>query len=150
MIALQGQIDIDATPDRVYAYLTDFANLSEWQKGVHGTEVLTEGPVRVGTRFKESFDLVGRRVEMICEVSDVQAGRAVSYGSVSKGSLEYQGSFVMEPREEGTTLRYSATTKTHGLLRILEPFVRREFEREATTEFQQIKRFVEARAAAAG
>lgn len=44
----------DQAVDRVYAYLSDPKNRSEWQSSITDLEVLTEGPPRVGTRWRET------------------------------------------------------------------------------------------------
>ena len=46
-------VDIERAPEDVAAYLEDLARHGEWQAAIVDVTLLTEGPVRVGTRGVE-------------------------------------------------------------------------------------------------
>ena len=47
-------IEINRTPEDVFAYLTDVSNLPAWQSGVHSAQIEDAGDPRVGARIRES------------------------------------------------------------------------------------------------
>lgn len=46
-------VELAAPVDRVFALLSDPRQRPRWQASLRGVEVLTEGPPRVGTRWRE-------------------------------------------------------------------------------------------------
>jgi uncharacterized protein YndB with AHSA1/START domain len=44
-------VTVDRSPDEVFAYLIDFSKHAEWSPKPYSVEALTDGPVRVGSRF---------------------------------------------------------------------------------------------------
>jgi carbon monoxide dehydrogenase subunit G len=61
-------IEIARTPEEVYAFLTDVANLPEWQSGVRGAE-LQEG------RIVETRSFLGRELQTTLEVVEQEKPR---------------------------------------------------------------------------
>ena len=51
---------IAAPPDVVFATMADIARWPEFIGGIERVELLTDGPVRVGTRFRETRTMFGR------------------------------------------------------------------------------------------
>ena len=61
-------IEIARTPDEVFAYLTDVANLPAWQSGVKGAE-LRDG------RIEETRSFLGRELHTTLEIVEREAPR---------------------------------------------------------------------------
>lgn len=51
---------IDVLPEIVFKVATDFASASEHIQAIDNVELLTDGPVQVGTRFRETRKLFGK------------------------------------------------------------------------------------------
>ena len=47
-------VQINRRPEEVWAYLTDFSRHAEWSPKPWKMESLTEGPVRVGSKFRST------------------------------------------------------------------------------------------------
>jgi uncharacterized protein YndB with AHSA1/START domain len=148
MVTLEGSIRLAAPPERVWEAHADVERMHEWQRGVHGSELLTPGPLGVGSRFQETFDWFGQSVSASCEVAEATWPRRLAWQSVSRGPVSDVGEFVLEPAGEGTSLGYASVMRTHGLWRLLEPLLRLEVKRETTRELDALKAFVEGRATA--
>src|SRR5882757_8820272 len=56
-------VDIDRSPEDVFAYLTDVSNLPKWQSGVHSAE-------REGDLIHESRTMLGRHMENELQIVD--------------------------------------------------------------------------------
>ena len=53
-------VDIAAPPAAVYATITDLARWPDFVRGIERMEILTSGPVGVGTTFRETRTMFGR------------------------------------------------------------------------------------------
>ncbi len=63
-------IRIARPPDDVFAYLSDVANLTEWQSGVHSAEIQGGGAATVGARVVESRTMLGKEMTTTLEIVD--------------------------------------------------------------------------------
>ena len=57
MIQHEINVLINQPVEKVFAYLVDAQNLRAWQADLLEHESLTEGPIRVGARFREVREL---------------------------------------------------------------------------------------------
>lgn len=67
MTSLHWSIDVEASPDEVYAYATDTAAGPEWTIGLLARELITPGPLAVGSIWRDT-----RRVAGTTQVLDVE------------------------------------------------------------------------------
>jgi uncharacterized protein YndB with AHSA1/START domain len=85
------EIEIGAPPTIVYATATDVAQWPQFISGIEQVEILTAGPIQVGTRFRETRIMFGRRASEEMAVA----------------ALEPPHRFVLTAENHGT--RYVAT-----------------------------------------
>ncbi len=78
---------INAAPDRVFALASDFATMSERVPGIKRVEMLTDGPVGVGTKFKETRVMFGKEATETMEVTAFDPPRSYSLSANSCGCL---------------------------------------------------------------
>ena len=92
--------DIAAEPTKVWAVLTDVAAAAETLEDVSAVETLTDGPYRVGTRWRETRTMFGMKDTMEMEVAESEpCRRTVVLSAV--GDLLYRTEFTVRPRERG-------------------------------------------------
>src|SRR3954464_11205510 len=89
-------VEIARAPDDVFAFFTDPANLSAWQDAEE-VEQLTEGPVRVGTRFREVHKGMGRRRGELTEVVECDPGRVFHIRVVEGPPVDGRWEFASTP-----------------------------------------------------
>ena len=144
MITPRAEIEVDADPAAVIAFIADPVNGPAWMVALEESVKLTDGPVVAGTRFREVMRAGGQRIEMICEVVAHEPGRRYAWKSVSEGPTDYGGSFTAEPVDGGgTRLRYEGWATTKGDLARREEAWGRQAQREAEAELARIKAAVE-------
>ena len=146
MIRISASVAIDRPPEEVFDYILDFENAPEWQTGVVKSKRVTEGPVRVGTRFEEDVRMVVRRVRTACVITDVEPGRSVSFVATS-APMDYQGQFVFDHTGKGTRVAVTATIEMKGLWRLLGPLVAMDARGGVRKELGRVKTALEGRAA---
>ena len=68
-------VDIDRSPEDVYAYLTDVTNLPNWQSGVHSAR-------REGSQIHESRHMLGRELSTTLEIEESERPRLFTIRAV--------------------------------------------------------------------
>lgn len=106
---------IAAAPERVFALATDFAHAPERIRGIERMEVLTPGPVGVGTRVRETRRMLGKEHTEELEVTAFDPPRSYRVGCVSHGT-RYDSELRFEPVEGGTevAMHFEAVPLTLG------------------------------------
>ncbi len=112
-------------PERAFAALTDFANLAGVISGIQRIEVITPGPVGLGTRIRETRTMYGREATEEMQVTEWEPPHAFTLEAHSHGA-HYVTRHTLVPKDGGTqvSLEFDAMPKTLGA-RILAVLMRR-------------------------
>lgn len=104
---------IAAPPDRVFALFTDLRNAPSRVKAITALEVLTDGPIGKGTRFRETRTMFGRSCTETMEITGFDPPRSYTVAANSCGCL-YRTEFAFRPDAGGTAVEFtfSATAQT--------------------------------------
>ncbi len=140
MIEFDHVEEIDRPPEEVFAYVTNLANLPEWQSGVR--EATVEGPMRAGATVRERRRLLGRDLSTTLEVSEYEPGRRFSLRARS-GPLPFEVTHSFEPSGAGTRLVFHGEAKPPGFLRLTRGMVKGMAEREFSAYFKTLKQVLE-------
>jgi uncharacterized protein YndB with AHSA1/START domain len=139
-------IEVDRPVTEVFAFLADMRNHPQEE----GSKVLlvektTPGPVGIGTRYREIVQMLPLlRVEMISEVTRYEPNQRVEitwHGGGMEGVLAYS----FESHNGGTSLALHETVTPKGLMRLVEPVVRRSFGQTLVNRLHGVKRTLELR-----
>jgi uncharacterized membrane protein len=135
-------VDVTATGtiarprDEVAAYLRDPANDTSWIGGLRSARLLTPGPVTVGSQVERVASFLGRRVEYVNQITELDGERLVmrsvrspfpmrvTYGHRDAGG----GATAVSVRVEGDAGRFYAL-----LAPVLGLAVRRSIGRDLRT-----------------
>ncbi len=101
MASVTVQKTIRAAPERVFAISTDLENLAERVSGIESVEVLTEGPMREGTRWRETRTMLGKQATEEMWVTRFEPPRSLVVEAESHGA-HYRTEFRFEPEGLGT------------------------------------------------
>lgn len=94
---------ISAPTSVVFSVMSDFAGAAGRIRGIRKIEMLTDGPVGKGTRFRETRIVFGEEATETMEVIDFQPGRSYTLGSTSGGS-EYRAVMSVRPAGAGSEI----------------------------------------------
>lgn len=115
---------IAAPPDRVFALFTDLRNAPGRVKGITGLEVLTDGPIRKGTRFRETRTMFGRSCTETMEITGFEAPRSYTVTCYSGGCI-CQTRFDFRPDSGGTAVEFTFTASAQTFIaKIMSPLFR--------------------------
>ncbi|MEQ8769983.1 MAG: SRPBCC family protein [Phycisphaerales bacterium] len=99
-----------APADRVFDALLDIEAWPEMMTGIAMTERLTDGPTRVGTRFRETRVMMGREATEEMEFTAMEPGRSYTLGGTSCG-CEMRFEHTLTPEGGGSRLDIEMTSK---------------------------------------
>ena len=104
---------IKASPEEVFALATDFGRAAEVIRAIEKVEMLTGGPVGVGTRFLETRTVLGHATTQEMEVTAFEPSHLYALGCESHGA-HYLTEVRLAPNPTGTDveLRFEAQPLT--------------------------------------
>ena len=114
-------ISIDATPESVFAVVSDVENSPERIEGFEKVDMLTDGPVRVGTMWRETRRMHNKQS---VEQWEMTAFDRPNYFSAYCDSQGYDVEWTMRvaPEGEGSRLTLDMTTKPRSFIgKLLTP-----------------------------
>jgi uncharacterized protein YndB with AHSA1/START domain len=117
---LEFTITTIAPPEKVFPYLVDFTNATEWDAGTVSCTRLS-GDGGVGTRYRNVSKLAGREIELIYTTEKVEEPTLVIVGTTS--SFTGEDTMVVRPHGVGSEVAYTAKFTFSGMTRVLEPFL---------------------------
>lgn len=123
---------VDSAWDRevAFAYLADFASISDWDPGVARSERLGDGdPLAVGARVEVISSFLGREVPLVYEIVEIDPPRRVLLRAETSTitSLD-EMTFDLRPGG-GTLVTYDADLSMKGPARLAELPMRLAFRR---------------------
>jgi uncharacterized protein YndB with AHSA1/START domain len=143
MTKLSESVVIERPVEEVFAFLDEPANNPLWQPGTVESRQLTEGPTQVGTRIEQVTHFLGKRLEMIFEITEHVRNKSAT----AKWSGPFAGysTYTFEPTNGGTNLAITGEIEGHGFFKLAEPVFAVITKRELRTSLENLKDLLEAR-----
>jgi uncharacterized protein YndB with AHSA1/START domain len=134
-------VSIERPVHEVFAYVSDLRNVPAWNYAIAETTKVTDGPVRVGTTYRQ-LRTVPSRSEETLEVTALEPDRRFAV----RGDLgPFTGTLTYELEEiDGTTrLTNTADLEAHGVLRLAAPVVTGRVREAVATNLGTLKELLE-------
>jgi len=144
----QASIQIDRPVMDVFNYASDPANMPRWAGEVMEAELLSTGPMAVGSRARGVGKLLGRRFEVTIEVTAYEPGRTFAFQSVA-GPVKSHNSLTFDELNGITRVTESVEAELAGFLGLADPLVARALNRQFETNLANLKDLLEAGATGA-
>ena len=110
------EIDVDASPEVVFAYLEDFTNAADWDPGVEAAQRLDDGPIRVGSRFALDLLVAGRTQRWVYEVERHDPAARVTFATRTQRATGIDDVTVVPRSNGGSRVTWDASFRFSGLL----------------------------------
>jgi carbon monoxide dehydrogenase subunit G len=127
MTVLREELEVARPLEEVFRFVGDFANSERWDPGVASARALTDGPVRVGSRYELIVVFNGRRLPMTYEVTAYDPPNRVELRG-SGSTVRARDDIRFEATDGGTRIHYLADLRLRGALRLIEPLLGSKFE----------------------
>ncbi|MEA2362463.1 MAG: hypothetical protein QOD71_1608 [Thermoleophilaceae bacterium] len=143
---IEKQVDIQAPPERVFAFLADSENMPQWQTALDQVEQVSPGAPCKGTSYR--FASSDPPLESTIEWVEFDENRKLAWhgppARVGPGSIQFTGSHTLEPLDGGgTRLRSIFETKFGGVLKAIGPLRGRLIAKEIEDDLRRLKSLLE-------
>ena len=145
MTTITHSVEIDRSPEDVFAYVEDLARHGEWQDTVVATTVTPEGPTRVGTRATETRKMGNREQTVTYEVTERTPPRSFAFKGID-GPIRTIGHGTVEALDGGSRSRVTIELdfEGHGVGKFMLPLVRSQARKQVPKDQAKLKERLEA------
>lgn len=142
-MAFKETIHINAPVEIVFEVTTDFKHAMSIMDNVVKIEILTDGPIQVGTRVKEVRKMRGKEAETVLVVTEYIPNQKYAVKSEDFGiTVEYQYQF--NAQANGTSVDFNGLIHTKGLKNyLLKPLIEMILKKEDKNHLVQLKNYIE-------
>lgn len=150
-LELDIETRIAAPPAAVWAAMTDTDAWTEWMMGLVRIDMLTDGPMAEGSRWREVRKIFGKEAAEVFEVTAFEPGQRfdlyVDGSQGATGSGEYRFQQVLHPDGDGTRLHVHGVITVEGgfLKRMMGKLMVGPMKASMTKDFESLKAHVEAK-----
>ncbi len=146
MPAFERSAVINRPLEEVFAFVTNLEHAPRWLPDVTRIELLTPGPLRVGSRFKETRLMKGKEHSAVIEVSVHEPPHRHAASATMMGvTATYHYHF--SPDGSGTRVHLVAEVAGRGLGKLLVPMVTGAMKKQDGDQLDRLKAAIEAQAA---
>jgi len=137
-------VEIDRPAAEVFAYLEDVTNNTEWLRGMRSCTWVTDPPIRVGSRYEQVAEFLGKEIRTTFEVTAHQPGRLVTIESQVGSSFPLTVTREVEPLGEGRC-RVVETVESDpsGFYRVAQPLLRLMVARNIRRDYGRLRELLE-------
>ena len=139
MSAIKEVVDIDRSPEDVYAYVVEPSHLPEWQLSAVSARQVEEGPFGIGSRVEITRHVGRRTIPMTMEVTEYDPPRSWGMRGID-GPIRGHVHGTVEPIDDGRRSRLTMDLdfEGHGLGKVLLPLVVRPQVRKELPRNEQL------------
>jgi hypothetical protein len=133
---------ISRSPKDVFDFITSSDNAPKVVPSVKSMVKLTEGPVHVGTRYRETRLMNGKEQYAELEVVAYEPDQKYAVKNVTEG-IETVYRYRFHPEADGTRVDLVCEVKASGLKRLVLPMVASLLKKEDGHHLQKVKEALE-------
>ena len=129
-------------PKEVFDFITASDNAPRVVPSVKSMVKLTEGPVGVGTRYRETRLMNGKEAHAELEVVEYEPGQKYAMRNLTEG-IETVYRYTFHPEAGGTRVDLVCEVKARGLKKLMLPMVVSVLKRQDGDHLQRLKKTLE-------
>ena len=133
---------IARSPKEVFDFITDSNNAPKVVSSVMNMVKLTEGPARVGTRYRETRSMNGKEHHTELEVASYEPNQVYAMKNVTEG-IETIYRYNFQPESNGTRVDLVCEVKAGGFKKLMLPLVVSILKKEDGDHLQRLKKAIE-------
>jgi len=140
-LRFSNTVTIQRSSHDVFEYLAHFENVPKWNYAIVETSKTSDGPVRVGTTYKQKRSLPSPSEEAFRVIEFEPDARLAIHGDLGpfEGTLTYE----LESVPEGTRITNSADLAAHGLLKLAAPLASSRVGDAVAANLHKLKEILE-------
>ncbi len=135
---------IARSPKEVFEVLSNPTRATEFLDNIKESKQLTDGPIAVGTKFRETRVVNGKEAAADLLVSVYEPNTNIGISTEAEG-IEVTYHYHLSPEGDGTRLTWTCELEASGLRKMMLPVVAAIMKKEDGNHLQQLKSYLEAR-----
>jgi carbon monoxide dehydrogenase subunit G len=135
---------IAKSPLEIFQVLSDPTKATEFLNNIKESKKLTDGPIGVGTRFRETRVVNGKEASADLLVSAYEPNTHVGISTEAEG-IHVAYHYHLSPEGDGTRLKWTCELQAGGLRKMMLPMVAGVMKKEDGRHLQRLKTYLEAR-----
>ena len=100
-------IEIEASPEKVFALLCDTEKMNEINKEIEEAEYTSEGPIGVGTTRHVVGNAGKFKAEVYIEITEFEKNKKIRWRTIGASTIKANVSQSLEPTAKGTKLTFT-------------------------------------------
>ena len=129
-------------PKEVFDFIAASENAPKIVHSVTSMVKLTEGPVRVGTRYRETRLMHGKEQQAELEIVEFEPTQKYAMQNVTSG-IETTYRYNFQPERDGTRIDLVCEVKANGIKKLMLPLVASILKKEDGDHLQRVKKVLE-------
>lgn len=142
MFTKRAVVQISRPPDEVFAFVSDARNRPLWDQSVDTEQLTTLEPIGVGSTVRTGLRSMGRDYVLTWEITEHEPPGRQTIESTS-GPFPTTLAYQLSARDGGTLVEFSVTGRPTGILRLLQPLIARNTQKNLDRGFPRLKRLLE-------
>jgi uncharacterized membrane protein len=142
-----NEVEIGRPVEDVFAYLADFENVPEWNYAIERTTKVSEGPVAVGTTYRQIRNIPRRSEESFSVTAFEPDRRLAIRGTLGPFDSELQ--YRLEPIGQRTQVINEVELTPRGILGMVGRLASSRVKEAVASNLRELKRLLETRAGGA-
>jgi len=131
-------------PEEVFEYLADASNNPSWQSGMVACTWEGDGPIALGSRYRQQAKMMGRPIVSLFEVTAFEAGRSISIATI-ESSFPIQVTRGVEPTADGCIAEAIVSGEPSGCFALLGPLMKPMLRGSVTRDYKRLGILMESR-----
>ena len=123
MINIEESIVINRPVAEVFAFVTNFENLPQWESNFRKVRLLASTPTGVGTTYQCDLKLPGQTATSKFEITEYEVNKKIAFEAEQAGPAKPNGSFRFESVADGTKITLLPRPEFRGFFKLLEPMM---------------------------
>lgn len=141
MISFANTIEIERPINDVFAYLGDLEHIPEWNWAVTATRKVSEGPIGVGTEYRQTRSVPKRATEALQLTVFDSPERIEVEGTL--GPFPARIGYRLRETDQGTTILNEVELDTPGMLALAAPVASRRIQGSVAENLRVLKDLLE-------
>jgi carbon monoxide dehydrogenase subunit G len=144
---LTKSIEIEAAPEKVFAFTIDLDKMNEASKGFAELVKTSKGPLGVGSILHQVGQSGGSAAEVDCEITEFVENKKWAARTIGASKLKMDYSWNVEPTAKGTKLTYIMDYKLPYSIvgKLIDKLkVSKDMEKKIGNSIENIKKALEA------
>ena len=143
MPRVEASIAINRPVAEVFAFVTNFANATQWQPGIIEARVTSNGPVGVGTTFTWVQQIVGQKMDTSGQVTACNPPNEYQWKSTA-GPFPLSGGVKFRAEGNSTVLTQYADAEPGGFFKLAEGLLMKQVQGQFEQGLKKLKQVLEA------